>query len=219
MTYLAIFLAALAWSGHCLGMCGGFALALSGATAGWPGRLARQLLYHAGKTFTYLFLGLVAFAVGLSLRAFSLWLSWLAGLLLILIGLQLLGVFQRAVTVQRWLTAHPLCGLLTGWMRNTTPGGAFLLGLGNGFLPCPLVYAILAYAATLPAMMPAALTMIAFGLGTLPALVALGLAGGALRQRWPWLKISGLITLGLGVVTILRGFDFFHAVLPGQCCH
>jgi hypothetical protein len=219
VTYLAVFLAALAWSGHCVGMCGGFALSLAGTPTNLTGKLARQLLYHAGKTFTYLFLGVLAFAVGLSLRQFALWLSGLAGGLLILIGLHLLGVFRRAVHLNQWLTATPVCSLLTSFLRDPTPGGAFLLGLGNGFLPCPLVYAMLAYVATLPAVLPAALTMTLFGLGTAPALVALGLAGGALRQRWPLLKISGGITLALGVVTLLRGFDFFHAFLPGHCCH
>jgi hypothetical protein len=219
VSYLVVFLAALTWSGHCVGMCGGFAFSLAS-----PGRNAAQLfgyqlLYHAGKTFTYCFLGVLALALGVYVRQFSLWLGWLAGALLILIGLNALGVFRRATRFSGFLEATPLCGLLRGFMQPTNPLSAFLLGLVNGFLPCPLVYAMLVYVATLTSVVPAVATMAVFGAGTIPALVAVGAAGGWLRHRLPLMKVSGGLTLALGVVTILRGFDFFHAVLPGHCCH
>lgn len=219
MSYLVVFLASLAWSGHCLGMCGGFALSLAAAPQKWPTLFARQLLYHAGKTFTYIFLGMLALALGLYLKRFSFWLGIVAGILLIAIGLNTLGVLRRAKSFSAFLEATPVCGMLDAFMHQRSAMSAFLLGLFNGFLPCPLVYAMLVYVATLPAWLPAMLTMTVFGLGTLPALVTLGMGGGLLKNRVPLLKISGALTIALGLITVLRGFDFIHAMLPGQHCH
>lgn len=209
MSYLAVFLASLAWSGHCVGMCGGFALAVNSP--------ARMAAYQAGKLFTYLFLAVLALGIGLYLRQFSFWLGLVAGGLLILIGLNSLGAFRRATRLSGWLAATPLCGVFGGLLQQRTVTGAFVLGLFNGFLPCPLVYAMLAYIATLPALAPALTTMTIFALGTMPALAAMSLAGQWLQHRVPLMKISGIITILLGLVTAARGFDFIHAVLPGSC--
>ncbi len=209
MSYLAVFLASLAWSGHCVGMCGGFALAVKS-----PARMAAYLL---GKLFTYLFLAVLALSLGLYLRQFSFWLGILAGVLLILIGLHALGALRRAVRLSAWIEATPFCGVLGGLMQQRTLLSTFVLGIFNGFLPCPLVYAMLAYVATLPALVPAVTTMAIFGLGTMPALAAVGLAGNWLKHRVPLLRLSGVLTILLGVVTISRGFEFFHAILPGHC--
>lgn len=219
MAYLAIFLAAVTWSAHCAGMCGGFAVALGAGTSGWVQNTCRQLAYHAGKTFTYVFLGLVAVRVGLWIREWATWLSVVAGLLLVLIGLQLLGVWRRATRLDRWLSGSPLCQLVGGWMRARSVPGAFAVGMANGFLPCPLVYAMMAYAATLPGWLPAALTMSALGLGTVPVLLALGLTGGWVGRRWMLHKVSGAVLVVLGVVTAARGFDWIHRLLPGASCH
>ena len=219
MSYLVVFLAALAWSGHCVGMCGGFALRLSSGQANLPRLLVHQLLYHAGKTVTYVFLGVLAATAGIYLQRFSFGLGLIAGALLVAIGLNTLGAFRRAKRLNAFLGASPLCGLLGGFMRQTTASAGFLLGLGNGFLPCPLVYAMLAYVATLHALPQAMATMAVFGMGTVPALLALGLGGGWLKNRVPLLKISGALTILLGLITVARGFDFVHAMLPGHVCH
>lgn len=219
MSYLLVFLASLAWSGHCLGMCGGFALSLAAAQKRTGQLLGHQCLYHAGKTFTYVFLGVIAAAAGVFLKEFSLALGIAAGTLLVLIGLHTLGVFRNAKRLGSFLEATPLCGMLSGFMKQTSARSAFFLGLFNGFLPCPLVYAMLVYVATLHTMGEAMLTMVAFGLGTMPALLALGMGGGWLRSRVPMLRISGALMIALGFVTALRGFEFVHAMLPGHTCH
>ena len=81
----------------------------------------------------------------------------------------------------------------------------------NGFLPCPLVYAFVAEAASTAGALPGFLTMASFGLGTFPAMLMMGGVGRALapawRQRGVWLAGScilllGLITLGRGILPI-----------------
>lgn len=219
MSYLGVFLVSLAWSGHCLGMCGGFAVSIAFAQKKLSTVLAHQFLYHAGKTFTYVFLGVLVSAVGVYLQRFSFWLGVVAGVLLILVGLNTLGLFRRATRFHAFFEATPLCGMLSGLMRQTSALSAFELGLFNGFLPCPLFYAMLAYAATLNSVGHAVATMAVFGLGTVPALAALGAGGGWLKNRVPFLKVSGALTIALGLITILRGFDFIHVMMPGAHCH
>jgi sulfite exporter TauE/SafE len=81
------------------------------------------------------------------------------------------------------------------------------LGVFNGFLPCPLVYAFAAQAGSTAAPLPGFLVMLAFGLGTFPAMLMMGgigrLLAPAWRQRGVWLA-GGFILL-LGLVTIGRG--------------
>jgi len=93
----------------------------------------------------------------------------------------------------------------------TAPGRAAPLAFGvfNGFLPCPLVYAFVAQAASTAGALPGFLTMVSFGLGTFPAMLMMGAVGQVLapawRQRGVWLAGScilllGLFTLGRGIL-------------------
>lgn len=195
-------------------MCGGFALSLASPQKNGRQLLLHQALYHAGKTFTYIFLGVLAAALGVYLQRFSTGLGYLAGALLILIGLNTFGAFRRATRLSAFLETTPLCGILRGFLQPTNALSAFLLGLFNGFLPCPLIYAMLAYATTLHSLPAAMATMAVFGLGTMPALAMLSTTGGWLKNRMPLLRISGALTIALGIVTIARGFEAIHI-----CCH
>lgn len=72
---------------------------------------------------------------------------------------------------------------LTSRIDRTGPGGGYLLGVALGFLPCGFLYAALAAAATADPL-HGALAMLAFGLGTVPALVLVGIAGQATGRVW-----------------------------------
>ena len=95
------------------------------------------------------------------------------------------------------------------------------LGVFNGFLPCPLVYAFAAQAASTAAPLPGFLVMLAFGLGTFPAMLMMGGVGRVLapvwRQRGVWLA-GGCILL-LGLVTIGRGVAALRIAHGGQVEH
>jgi sulfite exporter TauE/SafE len=86
-------------------------------------------------------------------------------------------------------------------------------GVFNGFLPCPLVYAFAAEAASTAGALPGVLVMASFGLGTFPAMLMMGGVGRALapawRQRGVWLAGSYILLLGL--VTLGRGILPFAA--------
>jgi uncharacterized protein len=87
----------------------------------------------------------------------------------------------------------------------------------NGFLPCPLVYAFTAQAASTAAALPGVLTMAAFGLGTFPAMLMMGGLGRVLAPAWRQrgVRLVGACILLLGLITLGRGLLPFAAHLAG----
>jgi sulfite exporter TauE/SafE len=185
---LGLFLAGAARSTmHCVPMCGGFVL---GQVADGMARLpvtrlcewhrARQgslLPYHLGRLTTYSILGAVAGAAAGRLPRFG----------LVSAALLLLGAALFLAHLTRLLPG--LDRVPAGWSRVVTRAtrhmrGGYPLGLALGFLPCGFLYAALTASAASGDPLLGALGMAAFGLGTAPALVALGIAGQAAGQRW-----------------------------------
>ena len=194
---------------HCVGMCGPFVLgqAADGMARLPAGRMCEAarlrsgllLPYHAGRIATYAALGAAVGALGsLALPAFlPAGLLALAGVLFLVLGL------GRA-----WPGLRPTRGngggiaTLAGAARRL---GGLPLGLALGLLPCGMVYAALAAAASLGPLL-GAVGMIAFGLGTVPALVVVAVLGIAAGRRWntalraiaPWLLgANGVLLLGM----------------------
>ena len=208
---------------HCLGMCGGFALHLS---RGRPSAvLGRQLLWHAGKTFTYVFLGAVAGFGGSLIHSLPgiPWaqkaLAFGASGVMILMGLALLGLlpaFARAGSAAQ--EDGLLASVVRSFVRQPNAPGALALGLATGFLPCPIVLAFLAYSAHSGSVLTGMLTMAAVGVGTLWSLLLLGITGQLIHariRRWGSVA-AGVVLVALGLVTALRGTDALHRVLG---CH
>ena len=236
--YLVVFAAGFVGSFHCLGMCGGFACGLGRDPRGRGATILRHLLYNSGRLTTYCFVGALAGALGQivctrqgttfllldgSLDAAERILAIVAGLLMIAMALQFFGVlhvFHRlAVGFGSSTFAMSLRSLLT--TRSRTAPLAF--GVLNGFLPCPLVYAFAAEAASTSQTLPGFLTMASFGLGTFPAMLAMGGVGRVLaptwRQRGVWLAGSCILLLGL--ITLSRGLlpldaHMSHGLLGGH---
>lgn len=181
-TLLSALLMGLIGSTHCIGMCGGIISTLSsnfsGHSASKPFTI--QLFYNLGRITTYSFFGLLIgfFSSQLMQRlpdphAFSMQIS---GLFFILLGLyisQLLNSFKYLEGA-----GSKLWGKIEPYGRNYLPAqngwSAFMLGLVWGWLPCGLVYSALALSMTQLNPAYSALTMLAFGLGTLPTLLLVG---------------------------------------------
>ncbi len=219
MTYLLILAASLGFSGHCLAMCGVFPAALNAGSPGGVRAAFSLALYHAGKIATYVFLGVLAASAGLRLLPWHRQLGIAAGALLVVVGLAGLVPSAVAPRLVRWVQVSPLCVILSGLFREPRPISALSVGVFNGFVPCGLVYAIVAHAATLGSIPRAALAMFCFGLGTVPALTLAGFAGrvarAALRAGAPRLvRVSGALTVLLGILTILRAGGALHAHAP-----
>ncbi len=208
LTYLGFFVAGLAGSLHCIGMCGPILTAIAGvdrraeitvrgqSVSGRAGRAARDLLwYHAGRISTYAMLGALAGTLGAKLRE-AVWLGhlqdWLgvtAGAIAILFAIALLlkplancsEVFESAQG-KKYLGS--VFAALHSLAQQTSRSSRFLLGAIMGFIPCGLVYLMLAAVATTGHPLAASLGMIAFGLGTLPALTGVVMAMRLVPITW-----------------------------------
>jgi sulfite exporter TauE/SafE len=210
--------------GHCLGMCGGIvaiysarqaALAKSaGATPTLLNRIGSLTPVHIGRILTYTVLGgLIGLAGSLLDRVGGLvgWqgaFSVLVGIAMIAVALSLIGVLppiEVALASMRG-GASPLKNMRSLFGKR---GLAANLGVGIlwGFLPCGLVFAMLVVAARTQTLVGGALTMLAFGLGTVPTLLGFGLAANLLspRLRGRLQLVAGILILLFAVQTILRG--------------
>jgi len=211
-----IFVAGFLGSSHCVGMCGPFALLLGATESTWTAGLTRQLVYSAGRVFTYTVLGSFAGYGGLyfadaapKLVNVPAVMSILAGCFLVYQGLSTAGVFQFR---QRATSSGPCLagGLLANFLKSPATGDVFLAGLFTGFLPCGLVYGFIGIAASTRDVLLGALTMMTFGLGTIPIMVGLGSGGKllSLTARTRLLRIAAWCIFFAGVISIIRGVAF-----------
>ncbi len=227
-----IFLTGLLGSVHCVGMCGGIVGALSAAQPRQrhptqrvqvisitpvhvPAPVLRVAAYNAGRIGSYAVAG--AIAGGASQAAATLLqvsnvqsaLYWMANLMLVALGLFLSDLWRglshlEAAGHHLWRHIRPLLGPM---LPMDTPWRAFALGSLWGWLPCGMVYSVLLTAMLSGSAASGALVMAAFGLGTLPMLFGLGLAGERLRklmQRRPVRLACGLLVMGFGVLGLVR---------------
>jgi sulfite exporter TauE/SafE len=220
--YLLIFAGGLLGSAHCVGMCGAFMITLAGQH-GLSSNAVRQLTYNLGRVCTYAlagaFVGYFGRRVGLETRSVVVLqaaLSCLAGTFLILEGLWSGGWLRRP-----WQSKPgcPGASSFASLLRAREWPAVFAAGTLNGLLPCGLVYAYLALAASRGDMLGGVLTMTAFGLGTLPLLVLTGLSGHILKaslRRWVF-GIAAACMIATGVLAIGRGAAFYLAPTEAAC--
>lgn len=206
----ALFLAGLAGGlSHCSIMCGPFVLAQAAATAdaslggGVLRRLAGAALlpYHLGRGLGYGMLGALAGGAGALLTQGS-GLRWVAALLLLLAALLMLTqASSRLATLLPRLPAPRLPRALEAKLGGllAAPSGwrGVRLGLLLSALPCGLLYAALAAAAGSGSALAGGLAMLAFVLGTFPALAAVALLGRFFGQAVGprWRAVGGLLFL------------------------
>ena len=226
MTYYALlFIAGFAGSFHCIGMCGGFACALGPDGRGAGATSLRHVLYNTGRLSTYCFLGGLAGTLGqvicnalapgtqraapllsASLDVGQRALAVMAGLLMIIMALSFFGLRGR-YRVASGFGGSTLVVSLRSLLRRRGFATPLALGVLNGFLPCPLVYAMIAQSASTFDVLSGCLTMAAFGLGTFPAMLAMGGVGRLLAPSWRQrgVRLAGGFILALGLVTLGRG--------------
>jgi sulfite exporter TauE/SafE len=216
---------------HCLSMCGPLVLAYSlqardpkEITAGptrhpLPAGLLHHLAFHTGRLFTYGLLG--ALAAGLfRLASFQQLftglrggMSMAGGFIMVLLGL----AFLRILPTPAFLGSGrliPVCirqRLLPALFQAPQPGAKALLGLLAGFMPCCLSWAMIAKAATEQEIVTGFLTMIAFGLGTMPALLAVGLFTSILSLKLRLLgeRLAACAVIFMGIFLMTSGAGVF----------
>lgn len=197
---------------HCIGMCGPIALSLglSGAKAG---RLVfKNLAYQLGRIFTYALLGalLGILGKGFELAGLQSYLTIFSGAVLILMAALSFGGQDFVTKIPQVSGVLVKVKIALGrQLQKTGYSSRFLTGVLNGLLPCGMVYMALTASLAAGGIAGGALYMLLFGLGTLPFMFAVALAGGMISKnfRTAVLKIIPVIMFLLGGLFILRGLE------------
>ena len=207
----AAFATGLLGSAHCLGMCSGVSglFAMHAGAASLRTEIPKAIAYNVGRILSYAFFGVLVATVG---RAFIDLIPALAGpvrvasgILIIIVGLQVAFRWRILTPVEKagaalWNRVAPAA---EGIFPVTTLMRALGLGLIWGCLPCGLVYSVLLIAATSAEPTSGGLVMIAFGLGTTPAMVLSGLSAARVSAFAGRNRVAaGLLIVALGVATI-----------------
>ena len=218
---------------HCVGMCGGIVSAFSVVTPRRPfpvpvtngaGAIAspavfdgagRVLAYNAGRLGSYAIAGAIAGGVAQGVRTLSFMSSlqvggyWLANLMLVALGLFLMDAWRGLAKLESagqlvWRHVQPLVKHL---LPVDSAGKAFALGGLWGWVPCGMVYSVLLTAMLSGSAASGALVMLAFGAGTLPVLLTMGMLGTRL-QAWTRRRsvrvAAGLVVLSFGLLGLAR---------------
>ncbi|MDH2919531.1 MAG: sulfite exporter TauE/SafE family protein [Sideroxydans sp.] len=226
---IAVFFVGLLGGVHCLGMCGSIVGILTTQLPKNKNLLPFHLAYSMGRVASYSVAGALVGSVG---AAGLLWrdqvpiqhlLFALSSLMLIALGLYLagLGNFVRRIEgVGRglWQRLQPFTARL---FPVVTPWRAFQLGIVWGWLPCGLVYSVLLTALASGSAQSGALIMLAFGLGSLPNLLLIGLFWQRVKGwvQHPRVRLmAGLLVAALGVYGLIKvGYTFYINGWTGAC--
>jgi len=204
---------------HCVGMCGGIVVAYSSTKIDERSPKFTQALSHLfysfGRVLTYTILGAIFGYIG-GVATFNNYangtLLIIAGILMILTGLSLLGkvkfltLIEHTFSKSNWYQKS-----FRTFLRSKTLGSFFMLGMLNGLLPCGFVYFFAITAASTASPLWGALVMLIFGLSTIPAMFSMGFFVGFLKQsstRNLILKLASLTVIAYGIFTIYNGYGF-----------
>lgn len=225
----AVFFVGLLGGVHCLGMCGSIVGILTAQLPKTGKRWPFHLAYNGGRLTSYTIAGALVGTIGqagLLLRdqvPIQHLLFALSSLMLVALGLYLAGILNMVRRIEHiggglWRRIQPLT---RGLLPVKTPLQSFLLGTLWGWLPCGLVYSVLVTALATGHTQSGALIMLAFGLGTLPNLLAIGLFWESIKQ---WVQsrqvrlVAGLLVAGFGVYGLIKvGYTFYVTGWAGSC--
>ena len=205
------FVTGLLGSAHCFGMCAGISglFAINASVASLKTQVPKAFAYNLGRVLSYAFLGVVVGVLGKtivsSIPDIAAPVRFASGALIILVGLQLAFGWRILSPLETagskiWKRIAPAA---RGLVPVETTTQALGLGLIWGWLPCGLVYSVLLLAATTTDAVGGGLVMIAFGLGTMPAMMATGISASKIAQFMSGKRLgAGLLIIVLGLATI-----------------
>lgn len=192
-------------------MCGGISglFAINASVASLRTQIPKAIAYNVGRILSYAFLGVAVAVLGKSAVAsipdLMAPIRLASGALIIFVGLQLAFGWRILAPLENagarlWKRIAPAA---KGLVPVETTTQALGLGLIWGWLPCGLVYSVLLLAATTAEATSGGMVMIAFGLGTMPAMVATGVSASKLAQFMSGKRLgAGLLIVVLGLATI-----------------
>ena len=226
--FLIMSLGFLGSFGHCAGMCGPLAVAFSLSTQSTVNRQSStansfyfHILLNLGRMLSYALVGAALGSLSSVLVAsgqlagissgLRQWIAIITGIMLIWFGLvQIKPEFLPRIPLLNPLAKGSLHNSLSSAMmklsmisRWWTPA---LLGGVWGLIPCGFLYAAQIKAAQTSNIWMGAATMLAFGIGTLPIMLAVGVFASKISadRRSQLFRMGGWVTLTIGILTLLR---------------
>lgn len=217
---LLLFAASLFGSAHCIGMCGPYVSACTAQfvprSASAAQRTMLRLVFNLGRIATYAVIGLMVGAFGQILLAIAARaglngiVAVVAGSAAVLFGLSIVGWVSDPARLMVRMGLDRLLRAAQARLRRTPVAVApLLLGMLQGLLPCALVYAAASRAAVSGGAIRGGLTMVIFGLGTLPAIFVLTLLPQSVLRRFKAQRLAGGLLVLAGLLLLLRGFAAF----------
>lgn len=228
---LAPFTIGLIGSLHCLGMCGPLVLAYSlhYKTATVPhrsvlsGAFLHHLAFHAGRITTYGILGAAVAGVFGSLEVQKFTMLYrggfviVSGILLVALGLVILKIWPLPF-LSGWLQSpagSAFANKVRDLANSRNPISKIGLGLCAGLLPCGLTWAMLVTAASTLHPAGGFLTMVSFGLGTIPLLLATGVSASFISMRMRVLgeRAAGFLVMLMGTFLLVKGLGIVFGIV------
>lgn len=197
---------------HCVGMCGPIALALPVPNSSNLSFITGRILYNVGRVITYSFLGAVFGFIGsrFYIYGFQQFLSIGIGTAILLTVLTPKRI-KTQITQSRIVKdiSTPLKKTIGKLFSHASFSAMFLIGLLNGLLPCGFVYVGLAGSIASGDAITGAAFMILFGLGTIPAMLAVSVFGKffSLKIRNKINRSVPALAAALAIIFILRGLN------------
>lgn len=195
---------------HCVGMCGPIALAIPLDRSSKMNTLFGALLYHGGRVLTYGILGVVVGSIGLTIETLGLlqWLSIIAGILMIVYAWRKYIHFVHPTLKFEGVNRFVSKGI-GKLLKVRSTWKLIPMGMLNGILPCGMVFAGLFNAAIAGDMISGGLSMIAFGIATLPMMLVVSFFAGRLNSglRVKFNTVVPYLLTVVGLMIILRGMN------------
>lgn len=203
----------------CMAVVGGLVLSMSATFAKEGDRVKPQLLFHSGRLISFFLLGGVIGAIGANFAlntTATFVLSLLIGIVMFILGINLLDVFPWAKKLQPTMPKF-LAKNALGVSRLNHTLTPFLVGIATFFLPCGFTQSMQLYTLSTGSFFNGGLTMLSFSLGTLPVLALISFSSFSIQNSSKagiFFKTAGLIVLLFAIFNILNSLVIIGALPP-----
>ncbi len=203
----------------CMAVVGGLVLSMSATFAKHGDSTKPQVLFHVGRIISFIVLGGVIGAIGsaftLSTSA-SFILSFIIGIAMLILGINLLDVFHWAKKLQptmpKFIARH--AHGVSKFNHSFTP---FFVGVATFFLPCGFTQSMQLYALSTGSFWTGSMIMLAFALGTLPVLALISFSSFSIQnnsKKGIFFKASGLIVILFALLNLINSLVVIGLLSP-----
>ena len=195
-------------------MCGGFVVAYSSskidAKSSKTIQFVSHLFYSLGRVSSYVIIGMISGFIGSVISFSSGYLFFIIGIFMILMGFSLMGKIRFLTSLESSLGTNPFVKkIFQSLMYSKKIYSFYGVGMLNGFLPCGLVYFFAVSAAASGSIFWGGITMLIFGLTTIPSLLGFGFIIGFLNSgnlREIMIKVASVVIIFYGIYMSYLGY-------------